>query len=42
MLCISRSTLWMKINDPNEFKVGELLTLYNILKFSDEEKHILF
>lgn len=42
MLCISRSTLWAKINDPNEFKVGELLMLYNVLKFSDEEKHILF
>lgn len=42
MLCISRSTLWAKIRDPSEFRVGELLTLFNALKFSEEEKHILF
>ena len=41
MLCISRSALWAKIKNPNDFRVGELLVLYSVLKFSEEERHIL-
>ena len=41
MLRISRSTLWGKLADPASFRLGELLMLYHILKFTDEEKQIL-
>ena len=41
MLRMSRSTLWNRLNNPAEFRVCELTALHDILKFSDEERHIL-
>ena len=41
LLGMSRSTLWSKIRDPREFRLGELLLLYDVLHFSDEDRRIL-
>lgn len=42
VLCMSRSTLWAKLNDPTQFRVGELIQLHTTLQFSEEEKELLF
>ncbi|MBQ8618040.1 MAG: hypothetical protein IJ418_11120 [Clostridia bacterium] len=42
LIRISRSSLWEKLDNPSKFRVGELQALHHVLKFSEEERHILF
>ncbi len=40
-MCMSRSTLWEKLNNPDNFRLGELRQLYTILEFDEVDRQIL-
>lgn len=37
-LCMSTSSLYSKINDPNKFTLKELRGLFEVLRFTQEDK----
>ena len=41
-LHMSRSSLWSKLNHPDEFRLGELKRLFSLLDIDDSDKQILF
>lgn len=38
---MSRTSFWEKMNNPDNFRVGELRQLYSLLEFEDNDKNIL-
>lgn len=40
-LHMSRTSFWEKMNNPDNFRVGELRQLYSLLDFDDDDKDIL-
>lgn len=40
-LHMSRTSFWEKMNNPDNFRVGELRQLYSLLNFDDDDKDIL-
>ncbi len=41
VMCMSRSSLWEKLNNPDNFRIGELRQLYTVLEFDEADRQIL-
>lgn len=41
-VCMSRSTLYVRLNSPGEFRIDDLRRIASALGFTEEERHSIF